>query len=247
VFQAVAAIQRASFVGAQMAKRPRTCFDCGSQNFVEDHAAGDLICRVSTTLDGCWAQARLLHFCTRVARVPFPTPRLTVHRCLCAQDCGVVNEAHLIDERSEWRTFSDKVRHMSSQSGRTRSWVAHQATIHTYIWHAGQGDGRSKPRGWAGEPPAGTVPDVDRDCRQQGGLLGTNASTHSLLYAYRSDTLDVYSPGHLVLAASQRPVSWAPSGSRFSASLRRPPHVAVLWQPCRLPRCTRLWQWYRPY
>lgn len=29
--------------------------------------------------------------------------------CLHAQNCGLVVEAHIIDERSEWRTFSDKV------------------------------------------------------------------------------------------------------------------------------------------
>lgn len=29
---------------------------------------------------------------------------------LLLQNCGVVVEAHVIDERSEWRTFGDKVR-----------------------------------------------------------------------------------------------------------------------------------------
>lgn len=29
--------------------------------------------------------------------------------CMPAQNCGLVVEAHIIDERSEWRTFSDKV------------------------------------------------------------------------------------------------------------------------------------------
>lgn len=47
----------------------RKCPDCGSIQFVEDHANGDIVCK----------------------------------------GCGLVAEAHIIDERSEWRTFSDKV------------------------------------------------------------------------------------------------------------------------------------------
>lgn len=46
----------------------KRCNDCGGNDFVEDHSAGDLVCT----------------------------------------GCGLVVEAHLIDERSEWRTFSDK-------------------------------------------------------------------------------------------------------------------------------------------
>lgn len=46
----------------------RTCPDCQGNQFVEDHAAGDVVCK----------------------------------------GCGLVVEAHVIDERSEWRTFSDK-------------------------------------------------------------------------------------------------------------------------------------------
>ncbi|GAX80482.1 hypothetical protein CEUSTIGMA_g7920.t1 [Chlamydomonas eustigma] len=44
------------------------CPDCGGYQFVEDHAAGDIVCK----------------------------------------GCGLVVESHIIDERSEWRTFSDK-------------------------------------------------------------------------------------------------------------------------------------------
>ena len=36
---------------------------------------------------------------------PPPRPR---PRPRCAQGCGLVVEAHIIDERSEWRTFGDK-------------------------------------------------------------------------------------------------------------------------------------------
>lgn len=46
----------------------KKCPDCGGDQFVEDHAAGDVVCK----------------------------------------GCGLVTESHLIDERSEWRTFSDK-------------------------------------------------------------------------------------------------------------------------------------------
>lgn len=55
--------------GAQI-KHERQCPDCRGKDFVEDHAAGDIVCR----------------------------------------GCGLVVEAHIIDERSEWRTFGDKDR-----------------------------------------------------------------------------------------------------------------------------------------
>lgn len=51
-----------------MAHLNKKCPDCGGVRFVEDHAAGDIVC----------------------------------------QGCGLVVEEHIIDERSEWRTFSDK-------------------------------------------------------------------------------------------------------------------------------------------
>lgn len=53
--------------GAQL-RHERRCPDCNGVDFVEDHAAGDIVCR----------------------------------------NCGLVVEAHIIDERSEWRTFGDK-------------------------------------------------------------------------------------------------------------------------------------------
>eukprot|EP00775_Hariotina_reticulata_P013110 gene13110-13238_t len=49
-------------------RQERRCADCGGWDFVEDHAAGDIVCK----------------------------------------GCGLVAEAHIIDERSEWRTFGDK-------------------------------------------------------------------------------------------------------------------------------------------
>ncbi|WIA14308.1 hypothetical protein OEZ85_002840 [Tetradesmus obliquus] len=49
-------------------RQERVCADCGGRDFVEDHAAGDIVCKA----------------------------------------CGLVAEAHIIDERSEWRTFGDK-------------------------------------------------------------------------------------------------------------------------------------------
>lgn len=49
-------------------RQERRCPDCGGYQFVEDHSAGDVVCK----------------------------------------GCGLVVEAHIIDERSEWRTFSDK-------------------------------------------------------------------------------------------------------------------------------------------
>lgn len=49
-------------------RKEQRCPDCGGMDFVEDHAAGDVVCR----------------------------------------NCGLVVEAHIIDERSEWRTFGDK-------------------------------------------------------------------------------------------------------------------------------------------
>eukprot|EP01025_Chloroclados_australasicus_P030577 TRINITY_DN30718_c0_g1_i3.p3 TRINITY_DN30718_c0_g1~~TRINITY_DN30718_c0_g1_i3.p3 ORF type:complete len:155 (-),score=9.98 TRINITY_DN30718_c0_g1_i3:39-455(-) len=50
------------------AKYDKKCEQCGGADFVEDHSAGDMICR----------------------------------------GCGLVAEAHMIDETSEWRTFADK-------------------------------------------------------------------------------------------------------------------------------------------
>lgn len=49
-------------------RKEQRCPDCNGMDFVEDHAAGDVVCR----------------------------------------NCGLVVEAHIIDERSEWRTFGDK-------------------------------------------------------------------------------------------------------------------------------------------
>lgn len=38
------------------------------------------------------------------------------------QNCGVVVEAHVIDERSEWRTFGDKVRMLLAWAGQPSVW-----------------------------------------------------------------------------------------------------------------------------
>lgn len=69
-------------------KYEQQCLDCGDSDFVEDHASGDLICKVRRG------------FC-----IGFPCTFLTLSTL---QSCGRVAESHIIDERSEWRTFSDK-------------------------------------------------------------------------------------------------------------------------------------------
>ncbi|KAF8063772.1 cabII-1 [Scenedesmus sp. PABB004] len=56
------------FAPVGVLRQERVCADCGGFDFVEDHAAGDIVCK----------------------------------------SCGLVAEAHIIDERSEWRTFGDK-------------------------------------------------------------------------------------------------------------------------------------------
>ncbi len=82
------------------AKWEQKCPDCGARDLVEDRAAGDLICRVCGMNVDNQAPVYSTHH----------TP-ITKH-----QDCGMVLEAHAIDETSEWRTFADSVRIIISHS-----------------------------------------------------------------------------------------------------------------------------------
>ncbi len=77
-------------------KFEQQCADCGSSDFVEDHANGDLVCTV-------WP----LCISTRTQAHASLDTRLTA---ITMQNCGLVAESHLIDEGSEWRSFGDKVR-----------------------------------------------------------------------------------------------------------------------------------------
>jgi hypothetical protein len=47
-------------------KYEQVCKDCGESDFIEDHAAGDLICRVGTV--AC-AQGSVLFFCSSYKRM----------------------------------------------------------------------------------------------------------------------------------------------------------------------------------
>ena len=76
-------------------KYEQQCLDCGESDFVEDHASGDLICRVSFA-------SRTLFF------LLLDSLKISLYNYLSLQSCGRVAESHIIDERSEWRTFSDK-------------------------------------------------------------------------------------------------------------------------------------------
>ena len=140
-------------IGLRM-KYEQQCPDCGQSDFVEDHASGDLVCRVGgrTCAVGWWVllggvggwgakgraplAARKLAFLAlaglQVASLPATDDgwlpqganapprrrgcprRVAFPACplppAAPQNCGVVVEAHVIDERSEWRTFADKVR-----------------------------------------------------------------------------------------------------------------------------------------
>ena len=93
-------------------KFEQKCADCGSSDFVEDHANGDLVCTV-------WSLCL-----PRGHRLCVPCTVLTV---VIVQSCGLVAESHVIDERSEWRSFGDKVgrrtplyRHPTAQTSRLR-------------------------------------------------------------------------------------------------------------------------------
>lgn len=88
-------------------KFEQQCADCGSSDFVEDHANGDLVCTV-------WSLCL-----PRGYRLCVPGTLLTV---VNVQSCGLVAESHVIDERSEWRNFGDKVDCLLPASHSTNSW-----------------------------------------------------------------------------------------------------------------------------
>lgn len=122
--------------GAQI-KHERRCGDCGGTEFVEDHAAGDIVCNVRGAVappSCCCCLPRLVARHLGHAAVPVCEQRIThvklpstcqhtqlqgacthivcgmlLYAAACWQNCGLVAEAHIIDERSEWRTFGDKV------------------------------------------------------------------------------------------------------------------------------------------
>jgi hypothetical protein len=87
------------------------CPDCGSTHFVEDRAQGDVVCKVGPQQP--FLPAWLLLPCSSLSGGPelMTTQRdpRSILAPLNSQGCGLVTEAHIIDERSEWRTFSDKV------------------------------------------------------------------------------------------------------------------------------------------
>ena len=97
-------------------KYSRTCPDCSGADFVEDHAAGDLICTVCVGATRRRDRERKKK--NRNAFRPRLPPRRRPPHTYNAlsllsspsQGCGLVVEGHAIDERSEWRTFGDGVR-----------------------------------------------------------------------------------------------------------------------------------------
>lgn len=78
---------------AQRSRYEQKCKDCGSSEFVDDRAAGDLICQVRI----CVPQLIVAENEDDKAGVDH------------LQVCGLVAESHVIDESSEWRTFADSV------------------------------------------------------------------------------------------------------------------------------------------
>ena len=82
---------------AQRSRYEQKCKDCGLSEFVDDRAAGDLICQVP--IASC--KLVLLHL-SRVSLNEQSNSREL-------QNCGLVAESHVIDESSEWRTFADSV------------------------------------------------------------------------------------------------------------------------------------------
>jgi len=112
----------------------RVCPNCGGKDMVEVHSEGDIVCkvravRVSRAARAVGAQgagslaaalataaaaaAAALCPCLRcffvtAAATAVAHPQFQPPPHPAPQGCGLVVEAHIIDERSEWRTFGDK-------------------------------------------------------------------------------------------------------------------------------------------
>ena len=94
-------------------KYNQICPECGSNDFVDDHSQGDLICKVWQPSRCHAAEWRIEQHGLQLSCRPtigFFGNMLCAHQGLCtAQECGLVLESHAIDTRSEWRTFGDSV------------------------------------------------------------------------------------------------------------------------------------------
>jgi hypothetical protein len=117
-----AAAQRRRGGGAMEGVGPRlerVCPNCGGRDMVEVHSEGDVVCKVRPGGRAGPAGRRRSRCAPPRARRRAPpcrgprAPAAVLRGASTAplpstQGCGLVVEAHIIDERSEWRTFGDK-------------------------------------------------------------------------------------------------------------------------------------------